>query len=163
MRSKTIIYLLACSALLVGCASPPAPYKLPSNKPFANVRSKIPGLNGRHESVDVYVYSGECKSRQKAIVFAIDRKATEEPTDYLKIAAGEPLIFNYYETLNGGRFCEISFEVILEQGKNYSLINGSGFIKGPIPFFTGTSLCKFGIMDDQESHLIPQKKTPCPP
>lgn len=151
---RRIIAFLIIATMLHGCATPPPQYVLPSGIPYANITSAIDGAYDRHDSIDIYVTDKNGTSRGSKHLFAI-AKSKNFPAGYVKVPANQPLTLSYSEAASGGRYCQISIEVSLEQGKNYSLVGGFEYEKGPIPIFTGTRKCRFGVKDDMTGMLIP--------
>lgn len=123
----------------------------------ANLRSVISGTDSRHESIDVYASEGTCSATKRGNLFYI-KKSKSNPEGFVKVAANQPLLLQYIEDASGGRSCNITLEVNLEEGESYSLVGGFAYQSGPIPILTGTRMCRFGVQDDKTLMPVPFKK-----
>jgi hypothetical protein len=146
--------LAAIASMLYGCATPIPPYTPPPGVPYANIKSAINGAHGRYESIDIYLFdtNGTPPGRRK--LFSIN-KSVSKPAGYVQVPANTPLNLTYYETASGGRYCQLFIKVNLEQDKNYSLIGGFAYEKGPIPILTDTRKCELGVIDDSTNMPAP--------
>jgi hypothetical protein len=153
--------ITAVLAFLAGCVSqPPLPrYSAPDGAATANLKSEIWGANSRNESIDVFVSEGRCDDAKRKKLFNI-RDSKGDPSGYVKVAANQALRIEYVEVASGGRTCNISLDVNLEGGKNYSLVGGFEYKSGPIPVLTGTRMCQLGVQDDADKMLV-SHKSPC--
>ena len=159
MYKKSLPIAVVCIAnLLSGCVTPPPRYALSQDQPYANLKSGISQSMSRHESIGIYVFEGVCGAGEKKSLFEISMSRTT-PNDYVKVAAGKPLRLQYHENASGGRFCQVAIEVTLEPGKSYSVVGGTHFEKGLIPFLP-SRMCQFGVVNDIDGSLL-STKAPC--
>ena len=144
------------AATLCGCATPIPPYSLPQNVPSASLRSEIKGAYSRHDSIDIYLFDSNGTPPGDRILFSI-KDSVSKPTGYVQVPANVPLRLEYFEGISGGGYCKLNIGVRLEQGKSYSLVGGFDYKKGPIPIFTDTRKCKFGVVDEETKMLVPYR------
>lgn len=152
--SKALRILALTIPALAGCATPVAPYALPSGSPHAKLKSSIYGANGRYESIDIYLFDGQASPPGNRQLFSI-RQSKSKPSGYVQVPAGTPLRISYYEAASGGRTCQLFIQVILEEGKHYSLDGGFAYESGPIPILTGARKCRLSVIEDGSSKPIP--------
>ncbi|MES2949116.1 MAG: hypothetical protein V4858_11300 [Pseudomonadota bacterium] len=144
---RNLIALMATAFLLIGCATPVPQYALPTGVPFASIKSSIKGANSHNESISVSISDLDAKPPVYGRLFAINYSKSK-PLGYMQVPANVPLDLGYYESASGGRYCQLSAKVTLEQGKTYSLVGGFAYESGPIPILMGTRKCHFGVVDD---------------
>lgn len=152
---RKIPALAAIASMLYGCATPIPPYIPPPDVPYANIKSAIIGAENRHESIDIYLFDKNGAPPRDRKLFSINRSISK-PTGYAQVPANTPLSLTYYETLLGGGYCQLFIKANLEQGKNYSLVGGSFYEKGPIPILPDKRKCRLRIIEDSTTLDIPQ-------
>lgn len=130
----------------------------------ALLRSALTGSEGRGRSNPIWFLldtSTGCNMFSQIFkmpgrkLFSINGSRTE-PEGSVGVPAGEPVRFMYHEVFSGG-YCTLKIETLLEEGKNYTVVGGSGFSAGPIPILTTGRSCSVGIRDDQTG--LPVKVT----
>jgi hypothetical protein len=173
MRSPLYLISIVFATLLSGCATPPSrTYSLPDDVPAAFLTSAISGAYGRNESIDVYIKDKRAPvvkeekflglgTRDHSLpgpdesrIFSIVRDSAS-PTGYIRVPGGERFFIRYFEVASGGRTCMIFGSPILEPGKRYRLVGGFEYLKGPIPLFTDTRKCSFGVVDEETGLHVP--------
>ena len=153
--SFRFLALSACVNILAACSStPPTPYVLPDGLPSANLRSDLSGAFGRNESISVWISGRPEQKIGHGQLFTV-RSSKSKPEGYVKIAANEEVTIGYHEAIAGGGSCALAIKTVLESGKNYSLVGGFAYEKGPIPIFTDLRKCKLGIVDDATRLPVP--------
>lgn len=150
MSLKAMLGGLA-AGVLAGCATP-IPYQLPQGVPVALIKSDISGAYGMNDSLDINVLEGQCRGAiTRKRLFAI-HNSVSKPAGYVQVPANQPIRLQYSEGLAGGRWCSVTVETVLEEGKTYSLKGGLSYTTGILPIFVRPDKCSFGIEDDA-SHL----------
>jgi hypothetical protein len=144
---RRITTYFTIATVLYGCATPQPPYAIPPGIPYANLKSSISGAYGRYESITISVFDKNASPPGDRKLFSI-AKSVSTPAGYVKVPANQPVTLTYYESASGGRYCQLFAQVNLEPEKNYSLVGGFEYEKGPIPILTGTRKCKFGVEND---------------
>jgi hypothetical protein len=162
--TSRLLGLLFVTGLLAGCVTvthdTTPRYVLPDGAPYAMLKTAMTGISGRHESVSVEVFDGECGSlTRKKLFYISDSKSW--PEGYVKVVAGKPLILKYYETAAASQSCEILMQVQLQEGKNYSLVGGPSFKDGVIPILPGKRMCQFGVKDESTGSFTPYTQSFC--
>jgi len=142
---------------LFRCASPLPKYVAQESAAIASLKSDIDGAYSHNDSIDIYVSEGTCSKGKNASLFSV-RKSKSVPEGFVKVAANRPLGLRYSEIASGGRTCNVTVEVNLKEGKSYSLVGGFDYKSGPIPTFSDTRMCRFGVQNTETRMPVPIKR-----
>jgi hypothetical protein len=114
----------------------------------------------RHTSVEVAVLEDiRCESRSynysaKKLFSADEYSKRDAPVSPIPIAAGQWLTLRYTGTPLRNRVCSMYVRVLLESGKNYSVVDGLQMPDG-LAMFYKPSTCSFSILDDETKLPLP--------
>ncbi len=152
MNSRAL--LLIGSLFLTACASI-EPFVMPPEKPFAYLKSKIFGSSGHLSSIEIRLSSDSIANKEEKRIFFITNKTN--PPGYIKVPANERLLLHYYESVPGGRYCNIKLPALLIEGFHFVLEGGATFDRD-IPFFP-TRKCEMRLKLGEPEIVTPQTST----
>ncbi|AKJ30749.1 hypothetical protein [Caldimonas brevitalea] len=120
----------------------------------------------RNESRKVYFKGGvDCEKPSSpgagayGLLFDL-RKSKGQPTNYVRIAAGHVIRLSYFES-GADRSCDVTADMVLEEGESYTLTGGRVYPEG-LQVLVSAGACRISVVNDRTNKRVPLLKVDRP-